>query len=186
MTLPRGFKANAERESLRLRSELGIRATQVLDVTKLAGHMGVQIVSAADLIDIGRLEELERIQAYSFSAATFEVAGHTIIVSSPLRTSGRSASDIAHELSHLLLKHELSEVREISGVPFRTCRPEEEEQATNFGGTLLLPRPLLVAAARSGLGPEEIAEKYDVTVEMARFRYNSTGVRSQMAARGRR
>jgi hypothetical protein len=86
-----------------------------------------------------------------------------LIVSSPLRISGRLASDIAHELSHLLLKHELSEIREISGVPFRTCRPEEEEQATNFGGTLLLPRPLLVSAARQGLGAEEIAEKYDVT-----------------------
>jgi len=186
VSLPRGFKANAERESLRLRGELGLRPAQALDVTKLAGYMGVEIISAADLIDIARLEELERIQAYSFSAATFEVAGRTIIVSSPLRISGRLASDIAHELSHLLLKHELSEVREISGVPFRTCRPDEEEQATNFGGTLLLPRPLLAAAGRQGLGPEEIAERYAVTVEMARFRYHSTGVRNQMAARGRK
>jgi Zn-dependent peptidase ImmA (M78 family) len=186
VSLPRGFKANAERESLRLRGELGLRHTQALDVTKLADHMDVEIVSAEDLIDIGHLEELERIQAYSFSAATFEVNGRAIIVSSPLRTPGRLASDIAHELSHLLLKHELSEVREISGVPFRTCRPEEEEQATNFGGTLLLPRSLLVAAARQGHGPEEIAKKYNVTVEMARFRYNSTGVGSQMASRARK
>jgi IrrE N-terminal-like domain len=186
VSLPRGFKASAERESLRLRAELGLRPTQALDVTKLAGHMGIEIISAGDLIDVTRLEELERIQAYSFSAATFEVGGRTIIVSSPLRTSGRLASDIAHELSHLLLEHELSEVREISGVPFRTCRPEEEEQATNFGGTLLLPRPLLIAAARQGLEPEAIAEKYNVTVEMARFRYNSTGIRSQMAAGSRR
>ena len=183
MSLPRGFKASAERESLRLRGELGLRPAQALDVTKLAGHMGVEIISAGELIDVTRLEELERIQAYSFSAATFEVGGRSIIVSSPLRTPGRLASDIAHELSHLLLKHELSDVREISGVPFRTCRPEEEEQATSFGGTLLLPRPLLIAAARQCLGPEDIAEKYNVTVEMARFRYNSTGVRSQMAAR---
>ena len=67
-----------------------------------------------------------------------------------------------------MLRHELSEVREISGVPFRTCRPEEEEQATNFGDTLLLPRPLLIAAARQDLGPEAITEKYNVTIEMAR------------------
>jgi Zn-dependent peptidase ImmA (M78 family) len=186
VSLPRGFKANAERESLRLRSELGLRPAQPLNVTKLADHMGVEIVSASDLIDLARLEDLERIQAYSFSAATFEVADRTVIVFSPLRNSGRRASDIAHELSHLLLKHDLSEIREISGVPFRTCQPEEEEQATSFGGTLLLPRPLLVAAARQGLGPDEIAEKYDVTPEMARFRYNSTGVRSQMTALGRK
>jgi hypothetical protein len=95
--------------------------------------MGVDIIGAGDLIDVARLEELERIQTYSFSAVTFEVGGRTIIVSNPLRTSGRLASDIAHELSHILLEHELSEIREISGVPFRTCRPEEEEQATSFG-----------------------------------------------------
>ena len=180
MSLPRGFKANAERESLRLRRELGLAPAQALDITRLAAHLGVEIISAGDLIDVTRLEELERIQAYSFSAATFEVAGRTFVVTSPLRPTPRQASDIAHELSHLLLRHELSEIREVSGVPFRTCRPDEEEQATSFGGTLLLPRPLLVSAARQGLGPQQIAEKYNVTLEMARFRYNSTGVRNQV------
>jgi hypothetical protein len=82
------------------------------------------------------------------------------VVTSPLRTAARQASDIAHELSHLRLKHELSEIREIGDVLFRTCRPDEEEQATTFGDTLLLPRPLLLAAARRGLGPQQIAEKY--------------------------
>lgn len=185
MSLPRGFKANAERESLRLRREIGLTPIQALDITSLADYMRVQIVSADKLIDISRLEELDRIQAYSFSAATFEVGERTIIVSSPLRSPGRLASDIAHELSHLLLDHQLSEVREVSGVPFRTCRPDEEEQATNFGGTLLLPRPLLVAAARKGLGPQEIAEEYGVTPEMARYRYNSTGVSNQVRAQAR-
>ena len=70
MSLPRGFKANAERESLRLRRELGLAPAQALDITRLAGHLDVEIVSAGDLIDVTRLEELERIQAYSFSAAT--------------------------------------------------------------------------------------------------------------------
>lgn len=186
MSLPRGFKANAERESVRLRSELGLRPSQALDIIRLASHMDVRIVSASDLVDVSRLDELERIQAYSFSAATFEISGRKIIVTSPLRTPGRLASDIAHELSHLALKHQLSEVREIGGVPFRTCRPDEEEQATAFGGTLLLPRPLLLAAARQGLGPEEIAKKFNVTIEMARFRYNSTGVSNQITTRGQR
>jgi Zn-dependent peptidase ImmA (M78 family) len=180
VSLPRGFKANAERESQRLRRELGLAAAQALDITRLAAHMKVEIISAGDLIDVTRLEELERIQAYSFSAATFKIAGRTFVVTSPLRPAPRQASDIAHELSHLLLKHQLSEIREVSGVPFRTCRPDEEEQATSFGGTLLLPRPLLVSAARQGLGPQQIAEKYNVTLEMARFRYNSTGVRNQV------
>jgi Zn-dependent peptidase ImmA (M78 family) len=103
------------------------------------------------------------------------------MVTSPLRPAARRASDIAQRgLSHLRLKHELSEIREIAGVSFRTCRPDEEEQAPTFGGTLLMPRPLLLAGARRGLGRQQIAEKYGVTVEIARFRYNSTGVKNQV------
>jgi Zn-dependent peptidase ImmA (M78 family) len=78
---------------------------------------------------------------------------------------------------------ELTEIRELDGVPFRTCEPAQEEQATAFGGTLLLPRPLLVAACRRGLGPEEIAKRCGVTIDMARYRYNTTGVARQIGAR---
>lgn len=68
-------------------------------------------------------------------------------------------------------------------MPFRTCKPDEEEEATAFGGTLLLPRPLLLSAARRRASVEQIAHQYDVTVEMARFRYNTTGVAKQAAVR---
>ncbi|MFG2305268.1 ImmA/IrrE family metallo-endopeptidase [Actinacidiphila glaucinigra] len=183
MTLPRGFKANAEREAVRLRKELGLTEGDPLSVRNLADHLGVKIVSAESLIDLERLEELERLQAYAFSAATFEIAGRHYVVTNPLRPDGRQASDIAHELSHLLLKHDLSEVRELSGTPFRTCQPEEEEQATAFGGTLMLPRPLLLSAARRGMGPTEIAAACGVSEEMARYRYNTTGVAKQARTR---
>jgi hypothetical protein len=183
VTLPRGFKANAEREALRLRSEMGLGKADPLDMFDLAEHLGVTVVSADDLIERERLEELERLQAYSFSAATFDIHGRSIIVTNPLRQSGRLASDVAHELAHLLLEHDLTELRAIDGHAFRTCRPDEEEQATTFGGTLLLPRPLLQRAALRREGLEEIATGAGVTVDMARFRYNTTGVAKQMARR---
>ncbi|MFD8615313.1 ImmA/IrrE family metallo-endopeptidase [Streptomyces sp. NPDC059631] len=183
MTLPRGFKASAEREAVRLRKELGLIDSAPLNVRNLADHLGVKIVSAEVLIDRERLEELERLQAYAFSAATFEVAGRHYIVTNPLRPDGRQASDIAHELSHLLLQHDLSEIRELNGTPFRTCQPEEEEQATAFGGTLMLPRPLLLSAARRGMKPADIAASYGVSEEMARYRYNTTGVAKQAYTR---
>jgi Zn-dependent peptidase ImmA (M78 family) len=179
LTLPRGFKTNAEKEAKRLRDELDLRATDPLDPYDLAKHLEVVVVSADELIDIERLEELERLQAFSFSAVTFDIAG-ACIVTNPLRSDGRLASDIAHELSHLILEHELTEIKEIDGLPFRTCRPDQEEQATALGGTLLLPRPLLMRAATRGLDPEGIAGEYNVTVEMARYRFNTTGVAKQV------
>lgn len=183
MTLPRGFKANAERESDRLRRALGLRPADPIDITELADHLGVKVVSADALVSRERLEEIERLQAFAFSAATFEIGDRKIIVTNPLRSDGRLASDIAHELSHVLLAHELSEVRQLDGTSFRTCRPDEEEQATSFGGTLLLPRALLMQAALKGKGPEQIAIECGVTTEMARFRFHTTGVSKQAERR---
>lgn len=183
MTLPRGFKANAERAAARLRAELGLGAADRLPLHLLAEHLGITLVSADDLVPLSQLEEIERLQALAFSAATFVIGARRFVVTNPLRTPGRLASDIAHEIAHVLLEHDLAEIREIEGVPFRTCQPDEEEQATALGGTLLLPRPLLMRGARGGDGAAEIADAYGVTVEMARFRYNTTGVAKQAQRR---
>ena len=183
MTLRRGFKAEAEREAARVRKELGLAAHDHLDPRDLASHLQISVVDAGDLVDITELEELERLQAFAFSAATFMIKDRKIIVVNPLRNTGRQNSDIAHELAHIMLEHELSEVREIGDMPFRTCKPDEEEEATAFGGTLLLPRPLLLSAARRRASIEQIATQYEVTVEMARFRYNTTGIAKQTASR---
>ena len=187
MTLRRGFKAEAERTAATLRSELGLPAHAFVASEDLARVSGIAVVDAATLIDRDRLVELENIQSFAFSACTFTVGNRQIIVTNPIRTVGRRNSDIAHELSHVLLKHELAEVREVGGTYFRTCEPGEEEEATALGGTLLLPRPLLLKAAARGWGAEEVAEHNDVTAEMARYRLNTTGVLRQIgSARARR
>jgi Zn-dependent peptidase ImmA (M78 family) len=184
MTLRRGFKAEAEREAARVRKELGLASYDRLDPRDLASYLDVSIVDAAELVDVAELEELESLQTYAFSAATFKIEDRKIIiVVSPLRSSGRQNSDIAHELAHVMLKHDLSEIHEVDGMPFRTCKPDEEEEATAFGGTMLLPRPLLLSAARQKASVEQIASQYNVTAEMARYRYNTTGVAKQVAFR---
>jgi len=184
MTLRRGFLAQAERHAARLRDELGLEPADPLDIQAVAGHLGVRVVPADALVDITRLQELERIQAFAFSACTFHVNEVKAIVFNPLRSPARTTSDIAHELAHLVLGHRLDEVRAVAGTLFRTCRPdqEEEEEATTLGGTLLLPRPLLLRAARRGLGAAEIADEYGVTAEMARFRFHRTAVERQARA----
>jgi Zn-dependent peptidase ImmA (M78 family) len=180
MTLRRGFRTEAERIAREVRQEIGLSSADPLDLPALAERRGVRVISADRLVDIERLHELERIQAFAFSACTFDIDGVKVIVVSPLRSPARQTSDIAHEFSHLLLSHEMTEVREIAGVPFRTCRSDQEEEATTLGGTLLLPRPLLMRAASRGMNIERIARTYGVTIEMARFRYNTTGVAKQL------
>jgi len=180
MTLRRGFRTEAERLAESLRADLGLEPAAKLSIREAASAHGVRVVAADALVERQELVELERVQAFAFSACTFDIAGRSVIVFNPLRTEARRRSDIAHEFSHLLLGHELTEIREVGGVPFRTCRPDQEEEATNLGGTLLLPRPLLLRAVARGMTPDAIATEFRVTVEMARFRVNTTGVARQI------
>lgn len=187
MTLRRGFKTEAEKKATELRRGVGLAAHDSLHARQIAELSNVTVVEADELVPLSDLEELERIQAFAFSAATFKFDERHVIVVNPLHSAQRQNSDIAHEISHIILGHDLSEVRELApGTSFRTCKPQEEEEATTYGGTLLLPRPLLLSAARRRAGIETIAAENNVTIEMARFRYNTTGVERQAAASGAR
>ena len=186
MALPRGFKAEAERTAQKLRAAAGLAPSTPLDLPALAGSLEVRVVSAAELVPIESLEEVERIQAYAFSACTFEINDRHVIVYNPIRARPRRRSDIAHELAHIILKHDLTEIQYLNEVPFRTCRPDQEQEATTLGGTLLLPRTALLDEARSGAALDQIAKKYEVTKQMAQFRWNTSGVERQLAAQSAR
>ena len=180
MSLPRGFKANAERESLQLRRELGLAPAQALDVTRLAGHLGVEIISAGELVDVTRLEELERIQAYSFSAATFEVAGRTFIIAAPCAPPPARPATSRTNCRTCCSGTSCPRSARSAACPSAPAGRTRKSRPPASAARYCCPRPLLVSAARHGLGPQQIAEKYNVTLEMARFRYNSTGVRNQV------
>lgn len=180
MALRRGFKAEAERTAAELRQRLDLNDRDPIDIREVAGMLETTVVDASELVEIQRLEEIESIQSFAFSACTFEINGRHFIVVNPVRSPKRQVSDIAHELAHLVLSHQLGEIRELDGVPFRTCHAQQEEEATALGATILLPRPLLLSEARKGATPETVARKYGLTNEMASFRFNSTGVARQV------
>lgn len=97
------------------------------------------------------------------------------------RLDGRIRSNVAHEFSHVILGHDVRRVQKIAEHYFFTCNPEQEEEANWLAGALLLPRPLLVEAARQRLSDEQISTLHNVSVEMARFRMNATGAKMQVA-----
>lgn len=185
----RGFKAEAERLADRTRTQMGLRPCDRLDIRDLARHLDVEVIRADQLVDRARLEELEQLQPGAFSAATFHLPdGRTVAVCNPCNDAPRTNSDIAHELAHILLDHDVRDIQQLAGHTFFTCNPEQEEEANWLAGCLLLPRPLLLREARDGTDPDSIATKYQVSLPMARFRLNTSGVllqaRRTRAARG--
>ena len=176
----RGFKAWAEQLAEETRRDMGLKPIDRLDAEVLATHAGAKVRSADELTSLSKLKKLEALQPGAFSACTFQVSRRPIIVYSPLASAARTQSDIAHEVAHLLLGHELQTVLELDGVSFFTCDPDEEQEANWLAGCLLLPRKLLLQAAHRGLSPADISQQYGVSRPMAEFRLRATGVFRQL------
>lgn len=182
--LKRGFKAEAERRAIALRRELGAQAHDPVDPEQLAKHLGVEYRSAGDLVPMSALEELEQLQPFAFSACTFRLdGGRTVVILNPLHSEARQVSDGMHELSHLLLRHEMRRLERVGGLAFLTCDPDQEEEANVLGATLLLPRPLLLRAHAAGMSASAIAAQFKVSEQLARWRLNASGVAVQVRRR---
>ncbi len=160
-----------------------LKPTDKLDAAQLAEHLGASIRPADELTSMANLEELEALQPGAFSACTFDLGHHRVIVYNPISKPGRRQSDISHEAAHLLLSHSVKEVETLGGLSFLTCDPDEEQEANWLAGCLLLPRELLLKAHYAGLDAEAIAARYEVSEQMATFRLRTTGVLRQGAHR---
>jgi IrrE N-terminal-like domain len=139
LTLPRGFLAQAERHAARIPDELGLGPADPIDIHAIARQLGVRVVAADELVDIARLQELERIQAFAFSACTLDIRGTKVIVFNPLRSPARTQSDLAHEVSHLLLGHDLDEVRMVAGCRFGPAGPTRRKRRPTWAGRYCCP-----------------------------------------------
>ena len=183
-TLERGFKAWSERTASNVRRRLGLSATEPLDARLLATHLRVRLVSPHDYPDLDpdiRSQLLERDPA-GWSAATLSVGDASIVVFNPRHSPGRQASDIIHELAHIMLEHDPSTVvfSEDGQMATRTFDQKQEDEASWLGWTLLLPRDALVAARRARLSVPAIARAYGVSETLVRYRLRVTGVEFQM------
>ena len=184
MPLRRGFKSEAERIASHVRAELGVSAAQPVAPEALADLLGIEVRAGDELIPRERFVELEQLQPGVFSACTLRPsADRVVVVYNPLLAGSRRKSDLAHELAHTLLEHDLSRIEKLGDVTFLSCDTTQEEEAAWLSGCLLLPRALLLAEVRRGSSAREIARKYGVSEGMARYRLNVTGVVRQNLAR---
>lgn len=184
-TLERGFKAWSERTASAVRKQFALPPTGPLDPWRLAEKLGVRIVSPLDYPDLESdvRDQLLQRDPGGWSAATLFVGETAIVVFNPTSTLGRRASDITHELAHIMLGHDPATVvfSEDGQMATRTFDQKQEDEASWLGSTLLLPRDALVAARRKRMAKAEIAQAYGVSEPLVRYRLQVTGVEFQMA-----
>lgn len=187
-TLERGFKAWAERTAASIRGELGLSATAPLDPLKLAAHLDVTLLQPNEIdgLPADICEQLLEHDPWGWSATTLELDGKTTVIFNPRKSGGRQASDIVHELAHLILGHEPAQVvfSEDGQLATRTFDQKQEDEANWLAWALLLPRDALFAAKRSRMVSAQIATAYGVTEMLVNFRLRMTGISAQLRRTG--
>lgn len=187
MAFRRGFKSQCERRSAEYRKQLGLHTTAPLSAELLAEHLNVTVWSTQDIAELSAndMQVLNDELDDSWSALTMRVGTSNLVLFKPVTSSGRRNNVIMHELSHIILGHELAEaciLDDGSLVP-GNFNQDQENEADWLAGTLLLPRPALLAIQNRRMPKNDACEYYQVSGEMLTWRTRMTGVANQMQHR---
>jgi Zn-dependent peptidase ImmA (M78 family) len=188
--LIRGFKSWCENVSIQLRKDLGLKPVDPLDVKTLADWLGIEIWTPHQIpgLEAKWAHILLKKDPDSWSAVTLSIGSKDLIILNSSHSKARQASDLTHELSHILIGHEAGRV-DISPDGFlmlNTYNRDQEEEANWMAGCLLLPREALAVIIKQQVDFEITAKKYGVSREMVRWRINVTGVQRQFGRGGKR
>lgn len=101
------------------------------------------------------------------------IGSGAVIIENDSHPKVRRRSTVSQELAHVVSEHNTSLVE-------RGCRladPDQEGEAAAFAGELLVAFEAVKLLARKRLSNEEVALRFGVSVDMARWRMDSTGAR---------
>lgn len=163
-----------------MRVELGIALHAPLPARQLAEHLGVVVITPADVpgMTADDLKQLTQTDRYGWSAVSFTIDGSTTIIQNAGNSVGRQSSDLMHELSHIILEHEPSQLILLESGQFamRSFNEKQEDEANWLAGTLLLPRVALASCVARRLSSSAIAQQYIVSEKLVTYRRGITGI----------
>ena len=182
--LERGFKTWAEKFAQALRKEMDMELLDRMDLPRLAKLFGARLWTPRDIrgMSDAHLAQLLHEDTSGWSAVTVVTGMASVIIYNPSHNPGRIASDIAHEVAHLILEHEPTKLvlSQDGSLVMRSFNPKQEEEANWLAWCLLLPREALVSSLKRRLSVMDIAESFGVSQTLVKFRVQMTGAQMQI------
>lgn len=181
--LERGFKTWGEKFAVTLRKEMGLGLLQRMDLAQLASLFSARLCTPSDVkgMSAEHLQQLLVRDVSGWSAVTVISGERALIIYNPAHSLGRTASNIAHEIAHLILEHEPTKLvlSQQGTLVMRSFNAKQEEEANWLAWCLLLPRQALVASLKQRLSTPEIADSFGVSPTLVKFRIQMTGAQIQ-------
>lgn len=184
--MQRGFKAAAKRLALELREEVGLKATDQFDPYQMAELYGIQVhrLSELDCSEEARRHFMGS-NSGVLSGALIPIGSKLAILDHDGHSVARRRATLSHEISHVVLEHHFSNSALLDSSGCRTSDSEQEEEANELSGELLVPFSAALAMARKGHDDATVASAMGVSLEFARWRMNASGAR-KIASRGKK
>lgn len=187
--MQRGFKSRCEQTAKRYRKKLGVSLEEALPYRQLAQDLGVILWTPADVpgLDDDCVRQLLLGDPGSWSAVTIELDEKHVVVINSAQNQRRIPNNIVHELAHIILGHAAArvDISEDGHLWLTTYGREQEREADWLAASLLLPRDGLLTQFSRYRDIEATAAHFQVSVELARWRLNATGVRRQLDGHAR-
>lgn len=98
-----------------------------------------------------------------------------VVLYNPAHSPERIRSNLAHEVAHFAAEHELSNAWMDDNGHCGAASTDDERDAAELAGALLVPVDIARAHAIAGRSIESLAAKYDVSIPMARWRLQASG-----------
>lgn len=181
--LRRGFVAEANRWANELRDELGLSGHDPMNPWRLAEHLSVPVYKLSELPPCDERDALFRKKSgHDFSAAVCFDGPAAFILMNDGNEPKRQASDIAHELAHILLRHPPANPFQTNGV--RDFSAEHELEAERLGPTLLVSDNAALRACRliaTGVfHMDALSDAWGISKQVIQMRINLSGARRRM------
>lgn len=169
-----GFKAEAERYAGEFRKELGLRSDAYLCPRRLAAHLEIPIhgIKGSPVLSADIKEYWLHHPKDPFSGLIISDGSYKEIHHNDFHHPRRQNSDIAHEIAHIIMGHDLSVPIKENGE--RAYDRAVEEEAKWLGSTLLLPKKSLVMTVLNSYTREMIEDEYQVSWDMYQYRLKVT------------
>lgn len=178
----RGFKSWCENTAESLRRKLGKRTYEPLCPFELAKALQVEVWDFSNVEGLSQeaVRHLTSQAGDEWSAVTVHSDERLVVVLNPRHSSARKASNLMHELAHVIREHKPgSMVASEAGFMLRTFDEQQEAEAEWLSAALLLPRAALTYCHVRQIPAEQVLADYGVSQKMLRYRTGVTGVNRQ-------
>lgn len=177
------FKTECNERSRELRQELGVQPHDPLCPWELCEYLGIPILPMHQLEPSEHRTYLAGPRGREeFSAAVFYEGLRAFVLLNDTHSRKRLASDLAHEIAHVVLHHPPRPLFVADGV--RSFSPEHEDEAGWLGPALLVSEEAALHAHRLIEDGEatlrQLSDRWTVTTDVIRMRINVVGAAKRL------